>query len=155
MQEDKANLEQPVVKTLKSFNKSGVPIQVLTASLQDKLAGRITQEELTITCYDWSYHYALKDLEYRDLPEVPLALTEFMFFPEGKKAKLLKNDTPYSAKIREHLVKYRTHWSSVDNGNRVNKGWLLAMKKYYLSKEDWIKVNKVKETLHEHEVERA
>ena len=42
----------------------------LLLALQDKLQGRVTQDELQYQCYVWSYHYCMDDLKPKDIPTV-------------------------------------------------------------------------------------
>ena len=67
-------------------SKNIVPVHLLLANLQDKFDNKVTQDELDVFCFEWSYYYALDDLKYVPLPAAPPQILDF--FKKATKAKI-------------------------------------------------------------------
>ena len=132
-------MKKEILKPISQYGKRN-DYRPLFLALEDKMEGRITQQELTFICFLWSYHYALPG--YLPLPATPSFMAEFYRLSESVQHKVVDNRSERSEKVRAHLDKVY----KIQAQNRVNKEWLEEMLLYLTEPE---KVQKVKGVLNE------
>ena len=135
-------------KTLSSFSGFATKSEhkFLLAPLEDKYAGRITQEALDEICIRWSLQYSLKDLRYVAPPKKPSFMIDLARLTNYKREKMLSEDS----RLRDRIISFLSKRSSVENNNKVCKNWLLLMEKYYQGK-DSVAVAKIREVIRTHD----
>lgn len=131
------------MKPISQYGKTNEYASLLL-SLDDKLNGRITQEELSYICFLWSYHFALKAYAYKPLPVTPPFMLEFYRLKEESRRKLLANDT---SKKTKRVKEYLGGILNISNENKVNKEWLEEMLEHLTEPGQ---VQKIKEVLNGH-----
>lgn len=124
-------------------------VNLLLASLEDKLKGRITQEVLTDNCYRWSYHYALLGLKYKEIPQASQAVLHLIDMRYKERNKLLERAPDLRFKYTAYLEEVR----KVKFRNAANQRWLEDMLKHFEEKKEEAKLRYIKEILYEHQAE--
>lgn len=135
-------MREEIEKTIGEL-KHSYPTKPLVCALIDRLNKEMTQTELTAICLRWSYHYALNDLAYKQLPITPDFVMEFKMKSLKAQEKVLENRGEVSRKLIAHF----TLVSSIKEQNRVNKAWLNRMLLYFTDTKETKKVDKIKEVL--------
>jgi hypothetical protein len=133
-----------MTKPISQYSK-GTEHGLLVIALEDKVAGRITQAELSSQCYLWTYHYALPDLKYRPFPPIPRFMVEFYRLTEETQRKILNREGERADKVRNHLN--RVYRIKVEN--RVHKEWLEEMLAYFEKEKMEEKVKTVRRMVNE------
>lgn len=138
-----------MLETIRDLGKAVTDenVKVLLVCFEDKVQGKMSQQELYEMCLNWSYHYALGDLCSKAYPPVPERVKDYNKLAEFKRKKLLES----SDKVREAVVDYRRKYLAVKYHNRSNKDWLEQMFNLFKKKSEQEKVQRVEELLEGYE----
>ncbi len=142
-------MQQEVNKVLGEFKQPGPPVNLLLDAVRDKLDDKMSQDELSETCYRWSYHYALKDMEYVPVPLKPGFYLIFLQKPDKVRKKIWEEDT----KLKERIRRYLSEAEGIARSNESNYMWLKEMVKFFDKKEETIKVEALQRIIGGHNVE--
>jgi len=119
--------------------------RVLIDALADMKAGRMTSDELTSLCYNWSYHYTLKDFKSVALPITPDYMLTYWKMSPKEKRKIWQG----SGKLREKVLAFITEKHRVETGNDTKVWWLRKMLLHFEKQQEVEKVTQVRLLLHE------
>lgn len=137
-------------KVLGGFkHPANAPVNVLLACLEDHRQKRMTMDQLTIECYNWSYHYALTEMACKPYPMTPDYMVRFRSWPRKKQRKMLEEDKD----TRNKVLEFRGKWLSIQWNNKANLEWLLAMKAAFKANSEYDKVAKLERTIETYEGE--
>jgi hypothetical protein len=136
-----------MMRRIKDLAKPKDEVNLLLAALEDKIAGRIEQDELEGIALRWSYHYALKEYEYK-APPVPTArIEEFNRMTDFKKKAILEKDGDMKFKVMKH----RSEVVASKYRNKNNKAWLKKMSEFFKGKNEMDKVKEIERSLFTYE----
>ncbi|GEM_PF-4348160 len=103
-------------------------VKMLIELYQDRMEGRLTQEQLEEACHYWTYDYALNGLKYRPLPSEPFRMKEWRGLPERQK-EVAPEDV--RSNMRGLSGKYSQEVSCITNENRTHLSYLIVMLKTF------------------------
>lgn len=133
---------ESVVHKLKDLHPVSKAVNYLLVSLQDKLEGKLTMQELTDYCLRWSYHNAFKELVPIEMPEPSEKIKIFNNWSEPKRKKAMEDSD-----IKYTVLKYRSKYIWTLWQNKANKSWLEEMLKLFKKTGEIVKVGKIEEVL--------
>jgi len=133
-------MKDEIQKALKDFKKAG-PVAHLLAALKDRLAGRMTQDELQENCYRWSFQYALEDLKCKLIPSKPQFYLGYLMKSEKIREKIWKEHS----RLRDMIMGYLSEIKGIQIQNDANESWIREMVKFFDKKAETLKVEKLME----------
>lgn len=138
---------ETISKKVKDFKSNSVPVHLLLKVLDDRFKSRVTQEELTETCYRWSFHYGLEALNFKPLPATP----DYVLVFYNKTEKLRKRIWEEDSEQRGRLLAFFSVKQSVIQENIINEGWIKEMLTFFDRKGEVEKVAEIHKVLKTHE----
>jgi len=115
----------------------------LLAALADRRSGVMTEDELTATCYRWSYQYAMEALRYKQEPDMPTFYLTYRAKSEAARKRAWAED----AVLRGKVLGFLTEQARIRNENDANKDWLKKMLAYFDQAGEADKVEAIRKVL--------